>query len=450
VVGLYVGVVLLLILVEAVFVATEISLVSLREGQVKALSEAGHRAQRVARLVHDPNRFLAAVQIGVTTTALLSSAFGAVTLSESAKRQLIRLGMGDGLAAAIGVIGVTLAITYVTLVIGELAPKRLALQRAERTAMVFGPPLDRLAIGARPVIWLLSKSTDVIVRLLGGDPDVQRETISEEELRDLVAAHESLSRDERRLIGEVFEAGDRAVREVMVPRTEVEFLEAGMPTAKAQRIARNTPHSRFPVFRSSHDEIVGFVHVRDLFAEGARASRVGDLVREVALLPSSRRVLDALSDLRRAGHHIAVVVDEYGGTAGIVTLEDLIEELIGEIRDEYDVGESPSRQIGADIEVDGLLNLDDFAEATGLELPDGPFETVAGFVLAELGRLPRLGDSIEVDGRRLTVTGLDGRRIARLRVTRLPETTAGPAGPAGSARERAEAADVAERPVSSA
>ena len=414
-------VVLALIIVEGVFVASEMALVTLREGQLRSLTERGRRGQHVARLVEDPNRFLSAVQIGVTTTALLSSAFGAVTLSESAAEGLRDAGVGHNTATVIGFLGVTLLIAYVTLVVGELAPKRIALQRAEVTAGAVGPTLDRFARLMRPVIWLLSASTDVTVRLLGGDPNVNRERITEEELRDLVTAHEALTRDERALIDEVFEAGERQLREVMVPRTEVEFLDAGWSVTKAVSFASTLPHSRFPVVRGSHDEVVGFVHVRDLYGPTGSARRgvkVGDLAREVMLLPSTKKVLPSLSEMRKSGHHLAVVVDEYGGTAGIVTLEDLIEELIGEIRDEYDVGEVEAKRLrGGDVEVDGLLNLDEFAEAIGRELPDGPYETVAGCLMASLGRLPRNGDAVEVDGMRLKVAKMDGRRVARVRVT---------------------------------
>ena len=414
-------VVLGLIVVEGVFVASEMALVTLREGQVRALAERGRRGEKVARLVENPNRFLSAVQIGVTTTALLSSAFGAVTLSESAADGLRDLGVGHDTGQVIGFLGVTLLIAYVTLIVGELAPKRFALQRAEATAGAVGPTLDRFARLMRPVIWLLSASTDLTVRLLGGDPNVNRERITEEELRDLVTAHEALSRDERALIDEVFQAGERQLREVMVPRTEVEFLEAGWSVTRAVQFASPLPHSRFPVVRGSHDEVVGFVHVRDLYGPTGSARRgvkVADLAREVQMLPATKKVLPSLSELRKGGHHLAVVVDEYGGTAGIVTLEDLIEELIGEIRDEYDVGDVEARRLrGGDVEVDGLLNLDEFAEATGHQLPEGPYETVAGCLMARIGRLPRNGDAVEVDSVRLKVSKMDGRRVARVRVT---------------------------------
>jgi putative hemolysin len=419
----YVLVVLGLVCLEALFAAAEISLVSLREGQLRSLSSHGRPGRRIVALASDPNRFLAAVQIGVTTTALISSAFGAVTLSKSAADAMRRAGLGHTAASLIGFFGVTLAISYVTIVIGELVPKRLALQRVERTALALGPVLRGFAELSRPVIWALSMSTNLVVRVLGGDPSAGRERITEEELRDLVSAHESLTRDERALIDEVFASGERTLREVMVPRTEVEFLDASLPVARALSVAQSLPFSRFPVYRGSHDDVAGFVHIRDLAgfpAARRRSARVLDLVREVAMLPTTKRVLPALSEMRAAGHHLAVVVDEYGGTAGIVTLEDLIEELIGEIRDEYDVAEEPGAQTGSVFEVDALINLDEFEELTAVRLPDGPYETVAGALMARLGHVPRAGDSAELAGVRLTVSGMDGRRVARVRVTKLP------------------------------
>jgi putative hemolysin len=418
------AIVLALILIEALFVASEIALVSLRESQVRRMAERGRRGAAVARLVSDPNRFLAVVQIGVTLTALLSSAYGAVTLSETAKKALIaHTGLSDGLAGFIGVVGVTLIISYVTLVVGELAPKRLALQRAEGATLLVAPFLDRMAIISRPIIWLLSRSTNVVVRLLGGDPNTSREAITAEEVRALVAGTTEIAPDERNLIEEVFAAGERQLREVLVPRTEVEFLDASTPLCKAAQIAAGSPHSRYPVYRDSHDDVVGFVHVRDLLdpQQSSLSTPVGDVIRPVLYLPASKRVLAVLSEMRREGHHLAIVVDEYGGTAGIVTLEDLVEELIGDIRDEYDVEDAQARRLhGGALEVDGLLNIDDFADETGVELPEGPYETVGGYLMAVLGHLPQVGEMTMVGGHRLSVTEVDGRRVARVRVTPPP------------------------------
>lgn len=413
------AIVLALILIEGLFVAAEISLVSLRESQLGKLG--GRRGAAVRRLVSDPNRFLAVVQIGVTLTALLSSAYGAITLSETAKMALVRhTGMHPGLAGFIGVVGVTLAISYVTLVIGELAPKRIGLQQAQGIALIVAPFLDRMASISRPVIWLLSHSTNLVVRTLGGDPNTSREEITAEEVRSLVAGNMQITADERKLIKEVFAAGERQLREVLVPRTEVEFLDAATPLFKAARLAAGSPHSRFPVYRDSHDEVIGFVHVRDLLdpAYSGRSAPVAEVVRPVKYLPASKRVLTVMSEMRREGHHLAIVVDEYGGTAGIVTLEDLVEELIGDIRDEYDVEDAQARRLqGGAVEVDGLLNLGAFEAETGIELPEGPYETVAGHVVAVLGHVPDVGETVDVPGHRLAIIEMDGRRVARVRVT---------------------------------
>jgi putative hemolysin len=246
--------------------------------------------------------------------------------------------------------------------------------------------------------------------------------LSEAELRDLVAHSTVLDRVERQLIDDVLSAGDRHVRELMVPRTEVVFLDAALTVADAAKLAATTRHSRFPVMDASADDVVGFVHLRDLLArpDGAGSAIVGDLARELYRLPGSKRVLTALSEMRRAGDHLALVVDEYGGTAGIVTLEDLIEELVGEIHDEYDAAPLAFDDIAA-TEVEGLLNLNDFAHRTGVALPPGPYDTVGGYVMSALGRLPRVGDEVPVPSARavpwrLTVSEMDGRRVARVTV----------------------------------
>jgi putative hemolysin len=414
--------VVVFVLIGGFFSGTELALISLRESQVRSLSEQGRRGAALRKLLADPNRFLATVQIGVTLATLSASAFGAETLNKPFSAALVRWGVGPGLAGPLAFIVVTAGISYLSLVLGELTPKRLALQRAEGLAMLVSPSLNRAATLARPIVWVLSTSTNGLVRLVGADPKVSGEAITQEELRDLVAAHESLSSDERRLIDEVFRAGDREVREVMTPRTEVEFLEASMTASRAAKHLADSNWSRFPVMGRDQDDVVGFVHVRDLLLPGGqgRGLRVADVMRDVALLPGTKKVLPALSEMRREGHHIAVVVDEYGGTAGIVTLEDLIEEVIGDIRDEYDVeGDEALRFRGGEVEADGLLNLDEVHEQTGVRLPDGPYETLAGFVMACLGHVPGSGEAVEVDGHRLEVTELDGRRVARVRVTPL-------------------------------
>jgi putative hemolysin len=420
-----IGLVIVFVLIGGVFAAAEISLVSLRESQVRALSLRSTRGQVVAGLNADPNRFLASVQVGVTLAGFMSAAFGGATLSGKLEPVLVDLHVPTGAARPLALVLVTVAISYLSLVLGELAPKRLGLQRAEAFALALGPMVDRISRVSRPVIWLLSVSTDVVVRLLGGDPNAQREQMSDEELRGLVNAHETLGEEERRIVEDVFEAGDRQIREVMIPRTEVDFLDASTPIYRAAKEALSQPHSRYPVIRGSADDVVGFVHVRDLLDPdmSGRSVRVGELVRQALVLPWTRPILAALADMRRDGTHLAIVADEYGGTAGIVTMEDLVEELIGDIKDEYDVDEAETtHHRGGDVEVDGLLNLDDFEDETGVELPEGPYETVAGYIMARLGRLPTEGDYVDLDDRRIVVRDVENRRVGRVLVTAVPPT----------------------------
>jgi putative hemolysin len=296
-------------------------------------------------------------------------------------------------------------------------------------ALLAAPTLDRIATLARPVVWLLSVSVNVVIAMLGGDPRAGRQAMTEQELRDLVTGTQALSPDERHIVSEVFDAGKRQIREVLLPRTEVEFLAADATVGEAARIAASVPYSRLPVYQGSYDNVIGFVHIRDLLGPDAPSRAVGveQVVRPVKFLPISKTVLSALSEMRHERAHLAIVVDEYGGTAGIVTLEDLVEELIGDIRDEYDTAQAAATRLPlGEVEVDGLLNLDDFAEQTGIELPEGPYETVAGYVLAALGELPAEGDSVKVPGHTITVIEMDGRRIARLRVTPTPGPRPGP------------------------
>jgi magnesium and cobalt exporter, CNNM family len=419
-VGLDVAIVLVIVSIGGFFASAEMALVSLREGQVRSLARRGRRAAKAAELAADPNRFLASVQIGTTLAMLVSGAYGADTLAGVLSGWLVGKGMSHDAAAPLAFVIVTACITFLSLVFSELVPKRLALQRTVSIALFAAPTIDVISRLAKPVVWLLSASVNVVVRLLGADPNQGRQAMTEQEVRELVTGTQTLSVDERRIVGEVFDAGKRQIREVLLPRTEVEFLAAGTTVGEAARIASSVPYSRLPVYQGSYDNIVGFVHIRDLLGPAApdRAALVDQVVRPIKFLPISKPVLSALSEMRRERAHLAIVADEYGGTAGIVTLEDLVEELIGDITDEYDSGEARATKLPqGEVEVDGLLNLDEFAEQTTIRLPEGPYETAAGYVLAALGELPAPGDAVEIPGYTITVTGMDGRRIARLRVT---------------------------------
>jgi putative hemolysin len=408
------GLVLVFVLVGGYFSASELALVSLRDSQVDRLP--GKRGDRVRKLRGDSNRFLASVQVGVTLAGFFASAYGGSTLSEPFAEVLTGWGVPAGISGTAAFIAVTAFISYLSLVLGELVPKRLALQRSEGVALFVAPTLDRVASLTRPVVWLLSVSTNAVVRMLGLDPRAQGDDVTEEELRDMVSSHGELGHEERRVLTDVFGAADRQLGSVMVPRTEVSFLDADTPLADAARDVLDKPHSRYPVIGRTVDDVVGVVHVRDLLTAaltgGGTPRTVGDLARPVPLLPGSKPVLGALTEMRANRTHLAVVVDEYGGTDGIVTMEDILEELVGDIEDEYD----PTASRGDHSEFDGLLHREELADATGIVLPEGPYETLAGFVQAELGRVPSVGDSLEAHGHRFTVLEMDGRRVARVRV----------------------------------
>jgi putative hemolysin len=429
-----VALILILVIIQGVFVAAELALVSLRESQIRQLAHRGKRGQLIARLTADPNLFLSAVQVGVTLSGFLAAAFGADRISGDLAPLLEGIGIPLALADTISVILVTLVVSYISIVIGELVAKRIALQRAEGVSLALAPLVDFVARAARPVIWFLGKSTNVVVRLVGGDPEASREEVTDEEIRALVSGSRTLGPEERQIVQDVFDAGERGLREVMVPRTEVDFLPGTMPAHRAVREVIKAPHSRYPVMGESADDIVGFVHVRDLLNPeiSNRAIPVSEVARPVLSLPETARVLRTLTEMRRARSHMAIVLDEYGGTAGIVTMEDLVEELVGDITDEYDVVSEDRLMLRGALVVDGLTSLDDFAEKTGFVLPEGPYDTVAGFFMAQLGQLPAIGDvvraQVHVAGEdenaepvtiELRVHELDKRRASSLVVHRV-------------------------------
>jgi putative hemolysin len=411
-----------LIVLASFFVAAEIALISLRDSQVREIATRGKRGARVAALAEHPNRLLAAVQIGVTVSGFLSAALGADQLGDYVIPWLESLGLASGWATTISLIGVTLVIAYFSLVFGELVPKRVALFRAEEIAMATAGIINVVANVFRPLIWLLSRSTDIVLRAFGVDPKVQRSQMSEEELLDLVTGHAALTDEERDIVEEVFNASERQVHEVMVPRTEVDFMDASLTVGKAIELAVDKAHSRYPVVRGSSDDVVGFIHVRDLLDTSLanKSTKIVELARNIMYLPGTKGVLPALSEMRTQGQHLAIVLDEYGGTDGIVTLEDLVEVLIGDIRDEYDEHENEVslEERTGDFEIDGLISIEDLIEETKLDIPEGPYETASGFVMHFLGRIPQVNDVVNVNGLRITVLTMEGKRAGQLLISR--------------------------------
>jgi putative hemolysin len=425
-------VVLFFILIGGFFAAAEIALVSLREAQVKRIAETKGRRGKLLKELHDqPNRFLASVQVGVTVAGFIGAGFGASSLTPVLS-PVLDLIFPKSIVSIIAFVLITLFISYFSLVLGELVPKRLALQNSESWAIFAAYPIEILARISRPFIWLLSHSTNLIVRLLGGDPSASRQELSGDDLRDLVAGHEELSDNERALIDDVFEADDREIKEVMTPRTEVEFLDAESTIPDAALVVEKLPHTKYPVINKTADEVVGFVHVRQLLSLEARKSskQLRDIAIAVESIPGTTSILSALAQMRKGNQHLLIVADEYGGTAGIITLDDLVEELIGDIRHEGDEPESEVSELDfhGEVEVDGLINLDDFADSTHIHLPEGPYETVAGFIIAKLGSLPAVGKSVIAEQCVFEILSMDVRRISRVRVSRIEPGTSNHGG----------------------
>lgn len=388
--------VLLFVLIGGVFAATEMALVSLRESQIRQMERGRGAAQTVARLARDSGLFLSAVQIGVTFAGFFSSAFGASTVAPQIAPYLERVGMGESAASISALVLMTILISYLSLVLGELVPKRIAMQQAQRVSLVVAPPLKVFATLMRPVIWIVDASSAGVLRLLGFDPDARTAAMSTEEVRDIVTSHTGFDERQREIVEDVFEAGDRIVGEVMRHRSDMVAYPADRPLGEVAADVTDRPYSRYPVYGESLDDIVGFIHVRDMLEHIGRGDEpVGGFVRPIASFPGAISLPEAMSQMRASGQHIAMVVDEYGGTDGMVTLEDLLEELVGEIWDEYDTG--PRREflrLHESRHFAGATNLEDFADATGVQLPDGPYETVAGWLLTNLGRLGRVGDVV--------------------------------------------------------
>lgn len=416
--------VLLFVLIGGVFAASETALVTLRESQVEAMAARGKAGQRVKRLTSDSNRFLSSVQIGVTLAGFFSASYGAATIAPILTPSLVDWGLPEGAASTIAFVGTTVTVAYLSLVLGELVPKRLAMQDSERVSALVAGPLDAVATVMRPVIWLLGASTNVVLKLLRLDPYAQRVDMNAEELRAIVSSHGELLGEERDMVVDLLEVGERSVAEIMTPRTEVSFLDAGLVVRDARAIVHEFEHSRYPVCRVDHDDVIGFVHVRDLFAPDVEDKVIGQLVREVVYLPASKSALSALTELRARQAHLAIVLDEYGGTDGVVTIEDVIEEFVGEIEDEYDQGSAYAPMPGL---IEGLTGRGDLAKLLDVELPDGEFDTLGGFIMARLGRVPRVGDRVVLGDYVFTVDAMDARRVDGVRIRRvMPGSPLGP------------------------
>ncbi|WP_335991390.1 hemolysin family protein [Glycomyces sp. MUSA5-2] len=414
------GLVVVLIGLNAVFAGSEMALVTLRDSQIQRLERTSRGGRVLAKLSRDPNRFLATIQIGITLAGFLASATAAVALAQPLVPALSMFGSG---AESVAIVLVTLVLTFVTLVFGELAPKRIAMQRAERWALLVARPLDVLAMLARPAVWLLGVSTDLVVRLTGNNPQAAREEVSTEEIRDLIESQGEFTADQRTILSGAFEIAERVLREIVVPRRDVTSIPVATSAAEAARILIETGHSRAPVVGPTGiDDVQGTVHLRDLVGTDATAA---ERARPSMLLPESLKVTDALRQMRDEHEQFAIVVDEYGAVEGIITMEDLVEEIVGEIYDEFDRDiQTVQREADGAIVLPGgfplhdLVDLDVDLERTG----HGDYATVAGLVLDYLGRVPdRPGETVAIEDYTAEVLEIKRNAITKIRLRRTPD-----------------------------
>ena len=422
-------VIVLLVFLNAVFVAAEIALVTVRRTRIDQLIDEGRRgATRVRELTAQPGRFLAVIQLGITFIGFLAAAFAGASLADGLVTFFEGIPALRPYATALGLLIVTALLSFFTIVFGELVPKTIALSRPERYALLLAAPVDVIGRILRPIVWALEQVTNFVNRLLGVG-DVDQNQISTEELKLLVergGEQGILEAEEEQMIHAVIELGDRRVHEVMVPRIAMAAVPVSASIDEAIGTIVEEGHSRIPVYEESVDEIVGILYAKDLLPYFRESSterpELRSLLRTPVYIPESMTVDDLLHEFQRRKVHIAIVLDEYGGTAGLVTIEDLLEEIVGEIQDEYDVEEPMVVRLSDDeARVDGRASVDDLGDLfdTELGLEDGDeYDTVGGLIYHRVGGIPAPGDQVVVDGLTLTVESTDGRRVGKVLVVR--------------------------------
>ena len=418
---------LILLLLNGFFAGAEMALVSVRRSALQERADAGSkRAANALAIIEDPSKLLATVQVGITLVGFGASAMATATWAEPLAAWLRSIGADwvDSIATGLAIFIVTLAVSYVTLVIGELVPKRLGLVRAEAFAMFAATPIRWLETLMRPIVWLLDRSTAIVGRLVGLRESDTPNGVSEEEIKMLVSEQGDLLDEEKRMIHEIFDLGDTVAREVMTPRTDAMLLEDTETVERVVDVMRGTGFSRIPIFHEDQDKVVGIAIIKDLLGavlEGRADEPIIDHMRNAVFVPESKQLLPLLSEMQATRNQMVIVVDEYGGTAGLVTTEDIVEEIVGEIADEFDPDNRYITQLSErELLLDGRLPIED-ADRIGIPLPDSEeYETIAGWLLAEMGRIPSVGDVFVYDGFTFKVHTMRRRRISRVHVV-MPE-----------------------------
>ena len=419
---------LLLTLANAFFAMSEIAVISLSETKLDRLAAQGSRkARRIRALTKNSGRFLSMIQIGVTLAGFLASAATAQSFSAPLERLLVKILPVSlrGVAGPAVTLLLTLAIAYVSLVLGELVPKRLALKYPERIALGAAWFLSGCAVVFRPLVWIVSSSANGVLRLLGIDPNADDSPVTEEEIRMLVDAGGEkgvIEETQQEMIHNIFELDDLDAGDIMTHRTDIIGVEAGEPLEHAVQAAMKEGCSRLPVYEDDLDNIIGMIYIKDLLEYVGRempGKTPRDVMREAHFVPESKRCGELLKEMTARHVQIAAVVDEYGGTAGLVTLEDVLEAIVGSIQDEYDDEEEDISKIDeSTFLLDGTTAIEEVDELTHVPLPEGDYDTIAGFVIRELGYLPAAGEHPEVEyrGLKFTVEEVEDRRVAVIKV----------------------------------
>ena len=427
---------LALILVNAFFAMSELAIISLNDNKIDKMAEDGNKkAKKIVKLTENSSKFLSTIQIGVTLAGFLTSASASTTfasmITDALRGTVVYNALGEGLINGIAVVIVTIIMSYFSLVLGELVPKKIAMQVPEKISFKIVDILLLFSKLFAPLVKILSVSTNAVVRLLGFNPHADEETVTEEEIRMMVdvGGEKGVIEDvQKEMINNIFEFDDLDAGDIMTHRTDMVAVEVGDDLSEVVDTAVSEGYSRIPVYEDDQDNIIGIVYVKDLLAYVGKkmpAKSLRDIMRTPMYVPESKICGDLFKEMTEKRTQMAVVVDEYGGTAGIVTLEDIVEAIVGNIQDEYDDEDEEISKINeTTFTIDGMTNLEEVAELTGTELPEGSYDTVAGFIIKELGLLPEEGKTYEVNYKnlKLTVLSVDERRIDKVRVEILPST----------------------------
>jgi magnesium and cobalt exporter, CNNM family len=421
--------VVVIVAANAFFVAAEYALVTVRRTRLQELEAQGSkRARRVLNLLESPSNFISSIQLGVTLSSLALGAIGEPVVSRLLKSPLDLLPQSwhQGVATTIAVILAFTILSYFHVVMGEIVPKSYTLEHAEGVALAVSSPITWFSTVFRPFVWVLVTSSSAVLRWAGLQPPTGISLVySEEELKMLVTASRQkgvIEEEEQEMLHKVFEFADKTAADVMVPRPDIVGLPIKTPVVDLVGVVLRHPYTRYPVYEEDLDDVLGVLHVRDLFSamhdRGIERVDVRAILRPAIVVPETKQLDELLADFRRTSNHMAIVVDEYGSTAGLATLEDLLEEIVGEIGDEFDLPLAGVRRIGRGrVRIGGSFPIEEFNERFGTGLPDDDYHTVGGFVFGEIGRAPQVGDTVRADGARFEVSGVDGPRITEVDVS---------------------------------